>query len=108
MLNLLISIVSESYSQVLENEIPAKLKQRLMLNDQYINEFAVYRRTSANCSIYSLMFECKSEANAGKDSNDEIGTSARVKVHIKKLESDINSKISKLQDSLDKIDQKFD
>ena len=70
MLNLLISIVSETYANIINNEAITTMKGRINLNDSYVNELSL--STYNKKPIYSIAFCCKCPTEGGGDSGGGI------------------------------------
>ena len=106
LLNLLISIVSETYNQILEIEVITKFKGRLDLNEHYANEF--YFSDEMNKTIYQMVFCTKSADAVGGADEDDKGTTKRIKKQLNKFERDVKEELKniKMQGKLESQDIK--
>lgn len=78
LLNLLISIVSETYNEILEIETVTRFKGRLQLNEHYSSEF--FWNTDMTRTIQAMVFCCKtSDSTNGGGDEDDKGTTKRIK-----------------------------
>jgi hypothetical protein len=94
LLNLLISIVAETYNQILEVETITRFKGRLDLNENYANEY--FYTDDMNNIIYSMVFCTKTANNVGTEDDDK-GTTKRIKKQLNKFERDIKDDLKTIK-----------
>ena len=109
MLNLLISIVGETYGYVIDHEAEQRMRGRIDLNGTAVNEASDTTET-----IHSLVI-CAKAVTEGGDADEEKGDARRVKRMLKKFHNDIKSNLDKFdvieqaqQDFENNINSKFD